>query len=74
NIKPFLPVVLFSLFLHAPFSQAAPAGEGGMSEEQMQQMMEQMQKMQACMAGIDQSDMDRLSARAEEAGREIEAL
>lgn len=43
---------------------------GGMSEDQMQQMM----KMQECMAKIDQSRIEALSARAEAMNKEVKAL
>jgi hypothetical protein len=59
-----LTVVLFA---------AAPVG-AEISDEQMQQMMQQAYKMQECLAGIDQSGMDALAARADAMEQELKAL
>lgn len=55
--------------LLASFAATVQAG-GGMSEEQMQQMM----KMQECMARVDQSRLEALSAKAEVMDKKIRAL
>jgi hypothetical protein len=70
---PFTMRNIFPVVMLASMSMAVQAG-GGMSEEQMQQMMEQAQKMQECMARIDQSGMDTLTAKAEAMEKEVKAL
>jgi len=45
-----------------------------MSEADMQNMMQQAQKMQACMAGIDQSDLEKFEQRANQVQANVEAL
>ena len=45
-----------------------------MSEADMQNMMQQAQKMQACMAGIDQSDLEKFEQRANQMQARVDAL
>ena len=45
-----------------------------MSEADMRNMMQQAEKMQACMAGIDQSDLERIEQRANQVQAKLEAL
>ena len=46
----------------------------GMSEADMQRMVEQGQKMQACMAEIDQSELDKLEQRSREMEHQVRDL
>lgn len=71
SIEKFIAAVFIFLSSVIILMQSAAAG---MTEEQMQQMMESAQKMQECMARIDQSAMDKLSAQSEKMQAEIEAL
>ncbi|MDZ7737117.1 MAG: hypothetical protein U5P41_14245 [Gammaproteobacteria bacterium] len=66
NCKSGVPLIVV-MFLS--LSVSAQAG-GGMSEEQMQQMM----KMQECMAKVDQSRLEALTAEADGMNKEIRAL
>jgi ribosomal protein L17 len=45
-----------------------------MSEADMRNMMQQAQKMQACMAGIEQSDLEKFEQRANQVQANVEAL
>jgi len=45
-----------------------------MSEADMRNMMQQAEKMQACMAGIDQSDLEKVEQRANQVQAKVEAL
>ncbi len=47
---------------------------GGMNQGDMQGMMAQMQKMQACMAQIDQSEIDALQQQGQRMESEINSL
>ena len=71
SMKQFIATVFIFFSSVITLMQFAAAG---MTEEQMQQMMENAQKMQECMANIDQSAMDKLTARSEKMQVEIEAL
>lgn len=50
------------------------AGNRGMSEEEMQKMMEQAKEMQKCMAKVDQSALEALSAKGEKLQAEVKKL
>ena len=45
-----------------------------MSEADMRNMMQQAEKMQACMAGIDQSDLEKFEQRANQMQTKVEGL
>ena len=45
-----------------------------MSEADMRNMMQQAEKMQACMAGIDQSELEKLEQRANQMQTQVEGL
>ena len=62
-----IPLMLFPVTVIAQ-------GYPGMSEADMQRMMQGMQEAQACMQGIDQSQLDAFSKRAEQVESEIKAL
>ena len=47
---------------------------GGMKQGDMQKMMQVMQEVQQCMAKIDQSKLNELQARSEQAAKEIDSL
>ena len=46
----------------------------GMSEADMRNMMQQAEKMQACMAGIDQSELEKFELRAYQLQAKVEGL
>jgi hypothetical protein len=46
----------------------------GMSEADMRNMMQQAEKMQACMAGIDQSELEKFEQRAYQLQAKVEGL
>jgi hypothetical protein len=47
---------------------------GGMNQGNMQNMMQVMQQVQQCLASIDQSSLNKLQVRSEQAKEEIDAL
>ena len=47
---------------------------GGMKQGDMQKMMQVMQEVQQCMSKIDQSKLNELQARSEQAQQEIDSL
>lgn len=65
----FIPVFVLVLISFNLF-----AGNRGMSEEEMQKMMEQAKEMQKCMAKVDQSALEALSARGEKLQAEVKQL
>ncbi len=72
NIRKFAAGSL-AFALSLSFAGVVHAG-AGMSDEEMQQMMAGAQEMQKCMAGIDQSQLEKLSARAEAMDEEVKEL
>ena len=47
---------------------------GGMSPDDMQKMMQQAKETQACVAEIDQAELEKLKVRSEEMVAEVDAL
>lgn len=72
NIRKFIVgSLIFTLSIS--FVGIVRAG-AGMSDEEMQQMMARAQEMQKCMTGIDQSQLEKLSAKAEAMDQEVKEL
>jgi indole-3-glycerol phosphate synthase len=65
--------LLIALLLILP-ALASAQNFQNMSEADMQNMMQQAQKMQACMAGIDQSDLEKFEQRANQMQARVDAL
>ena len=65
--------LMLALLLTIPAAVSAQ-NNPGMNQPDMQNMMQQMQKVQQCMQGIDQTQMEELQKRSEQANSEIDAL
>jgi hypothetical protein len=65
--------LLIALLLILP-ALASAQNFQNMSEADMQNMMQQAQKMQACMAGIDQSDLEKFEQRANQMQARVDTL
>ena len=64
---------LIALLLILP-ALASAQNFQNMSEADMQNMMQQAQKMRACMAGIDQSDLEKFEQRANQMQARVDTL
>jgi cytochrome c556 len=65
--------LLIALLLILP-ALASAQNFQNMSEADMQNMMQQAEKMQACMAGIDQSDLEKFEQRANQMQARVDTL
>jgi hypothetical protein len=65
--------LLIALLLILPVLASAQNFQN-MSEADMQNMMQQAEKMQACMAGIDQSDLEKFEQRANQMQARVDTL
>lgn len=68
-----MKIYLTVFFLIIPTTLIAQT-TGGLSQGNMQNMMQVMQQVQQCMASIDQSSLNELQVRSEQATQKIDAL
>jgi hypothetical protein len=68
-----MKIFIMALLLAVPAAVSAQNNQV-MNQADVQNMMQQMQKVQECMQSIDQSQLEELQKRSEQASSEIDAL